>query len=469
MKKEALITYFNSIAKKRNYFRKKNHYYYEDLEHYLKFIIPKNKKIIELGCGTGETLAALKPANGVGVDFSSEMLKIAKKNFPEFAFLEQDIENPQITDHFDYIICSDVLGFLIDIQKFLENVKSICDNSTRIVFTYYNWFWQPILKLTELFNLKSKQPPQNWLNTDDLKSFLYLAGFEIIRTEKRFLFPIKIPLISFLINKYFAKLPLINNLCLVNYLIVRKTPSFIKKDHSVSVIIPTKNEAGSIENAIKRMPKFGKSLEIIFVEGNSTDNTLEKIKEIKEKYQQTHDIKYYIQNGKGKGDAVRKGFAHANNDILMILDGDLTVMPEELPKFYQTLISGKGDFINGSRLVYPLEKQSMQYLNMLANKFFSIMFSWILGQRIKDTLCGTKVMFKKDYQELAKNRDYFGNFDPFGDFDLIFGAFKMNLKIIDLPIRYQERKYGTTNISRFKHGWLLFKMLIFTLNKIKFY
>ena len=468
MNKEQLKNYFEKIASKREYYRKKNHYYYEDLENYLHFIVPNGKTILELGCGTGHTLAALNPNLGVGIDFSEKMIEIAKKNFPKHNFFVQNAENLKIREKFDYIIVSDLVGFLTDVQLFLENLKPLCHDSTRLVFTYYNWLWQPALKIAEFFRLKSKQPIQNWLNKQDLKNFLYLAGFESIRAEARFLFPVKVPIISWLINKYLAKLPIINKLCLVNYLIVRKSPENQNVNYSVSVIVPTRNEAGTIEEAVKRIPEMGSSTEIIFVEGNSTDTTLEKIKEVITKYRSTHNIKYFVQNGKGKGDAVRKGFSEATGEILMILDGDLTVMPEELSKFYQALALRKGDFINGSRLVYPLEKQSMRYLNMMGNKFFSLMFSWILGQRIKDTLCGTKVMFKKDYLELARNRGYFGNFDPFGDFDLIFGAYKLNLKLIDLPIRYQERKYGTTNIHRFRHGWLLIKMLVFVLNKIKF-
>jgi glycosyltransferase involved in cell wall biosynthesis len=216
------------------------------------------------------------------------------------------------------------------------------------------------------------------------------------------------------------------------------------------------------------MPKFGKHIEILFVEGNSTDDTWAKIQEIQRKYQTTHDIKILQQPGKGKGDAVRAGYSVATGDILMILDADLTVPPEDLPKFYHAIASGKAEFINGSRLVYPMQKKAMRPLNSLGNKFFSIAFSWLLEQPIKDTLCGTKVMFRSDYIKLAANRKFFGDFDPFGDFDLIFGAYKLNLKIIDLPIRYQERTYGDTNISRFRHGFLLLKMVLFAAGKIKF-
>ena len=174
-----------------------------------------------------------------------------------------------------------------------------------------------------------------------------------------------------------------------------------------------------------------------------------------------------MQDGTGKGDAVTKGIFPRDRRLLMILDADLTMPPEDLPKFYDAIVSGKGEFINGSRLVYPMEQQAMTVLNLLGNKFFSMAFSWLLGERVKDTLCGTKVLFRKDYERIAASRAYFGDFDPFGDFDLLFGASKLNLKILEVPIRYQERTYGTTNINRFQHGWLLLKMTAYGFLRLK--
>ena len=158
----------------------------------------------------------------------------------------------------------------------------------------------------------------------------------------------------------------------------------------------------------------------------------------------------------------------ASGDILMILDADLTVRPEDLPKFYRAIVSGQGEFINGSRLVYPMKEQSMRFANIIGNKFFAFAFSYVLGQRFKDTLCGTKVIRKKDYEVLVERRSFFGDFDPFGDFDLLFGAARLCLKIIELPVAYGERTYGTTNISRWRHGTLLLGMLLFAARRLKF-
>jgi len=368
---------------------------------------------------------------------------------------------------FDYIIIPDTLSTVLDIQKLFSNIHNNCKKNTRLIINYHNFLWLPILNLAEKLHLKKSQNRSNWLNTDDLTNLLEIENFQVIKSGKRLLFPIKIPIISVLFNKYIANLPIINSMCVTNYLIARPLGLEKNKNPSVSVVIAARNEKGNIENAVTRTPQMGSRTEIIFVEGGSSDGTYEEIKRVATKYKEKNII-YAKQKGVGKGGAVRKGFSIATGDILMILDADLTVPPEDLPKFYNAIASGKGEYINGCRLVYPMEDKAMRFLNILGNKFFSIAFSWLLNQKIKDTLCGTKVISRKNYLQLAKNRSYFGDFDPFGDYDLIFGATKMNLKFVEIPIRYKAREYGSTNISRFKHGWLLLKMVAFAMNKIKF-
>ena len=251
-------------------------------------------------------------------------------------------------------------------------------------------------------------------------------------------------------------------------MVARPRPSAPPERHySCSVVIPARNEAGNIEAAVQRTPEIGLGTELIFIEGGSTDNTWEEIQRVKARYPR-RDIKALKQQSKGKGGAVREAFAAAAGDLLFILDADLTMPPEQLPKFYDVACSGTADFVNGVRLVYPMEQEAMRFLNMIANKFFGIAFSWLLGQPIKDTLCGTKVLFRKDYEAIVRHRAYFGDFDPFGDFDLLFGAAKLNLRIIDLPIRYQARTYGETNIQRWRHGWLLLRMTAFAATRLKF-
>jgi len=289
----------------------------------------------------------------------------------------------------------------------------------------------------------------------------------MIKKERKVLLPVYIPLLTPLFNRFLANLPLFNLLSLINIIVARPAVRPTGRDYSVSIIVPARNEKGNIENAVKRLPNFGSSQEFVFVEGHSSDNTYAEMLRVRDTYPDKN-IKVAVQTGKGKGNAVREGFEIATGDILFILDADLTTPPEDMPKFYDALKENRGELINGCRLVYPMDKQAMRLLNLIANKSFGLLFSYLLGQNLKDTLCGTKVLFKSDYEAIKHNRAYFGDFDPFGDFDLLFGAAKLNMKITEIIVRYKDREYGSTQISRFKHGWLLIKMCTFAAKKIKF-
>lgn len=468
-KKKKVMEYMDGLAISRDRYIQKNKYYYTDLINFFRFHIPEGSSVLEIGCGTGDILNSVNPGKGVGIDISSEMINIARKKYSHLTFLQMDAEDLTLSEKFDFIIISDTLGYLEDIQQSFNELRKVSSSRTRIIITYHNYLWSPVLSIAESLRLKMPYIRLNWLNKMDISNLLYLEGFDIVQTGNRVILPKYFPILSWFSNKYVAHLPFFNRLCLTGYIVARENPSNRPDDnYSVSVIIPARDEKGNIEDAVKRMPQMGKRTEIIFIEGHSDDGTLNEIKRICEQYADRLDLKYAVQDGKGKGDAVRKGFDMAKGDILMILDADLTVPPEDLPKFYRAIATGAGEFINGCRLVYPMEKEAMRLLNMAGNKFFSMMFSWLLEQRIKDTLCGTKVLFKKEWEKIVANRNYFGEFDPFGDFDLIFGAAKLNLKIVDVAIRYRARAYGETSISRFKHGWLLLKMVVFAMNKIKF-
>jgi ubiquinone/menaquinone biosynthesis C-methylase UbiE len=466
-RKQELIRRFDRLAEERQGWIERNRYYYDDQLRYYRFLVPEGLTLLELGCGTGDLLHALRPRRGVGVDFSGEMVKRARERHPDLEFREADVESIENWgETFDVLILADVVGHLQDIEETLRSLRSFCHSETRVMVSYYSFLWEPVLKLGEWLGQKMPQQHQNWLSTEDITNLLRLAGYEEVKTEYRLLIPKRIPWLSNFINRFIAPLPGIRRLCLCRYIVARPSGLREKKEFSTTVLIPCRNEQGSVEAAVTRLPSFGERQEIIFVEGGSTDGTREEIQRMMEKYPEKN-IKLVVQEGQGKGDAVRSGLSLAKGDILMILDGDLTVPPEDLPKFYQALAHDVGEFINGCRLVYPMDKQAMRILNLLGNRFFSFMFTWILNQRFKDTLCGTKALFRKDYERIQANRGYFGDFDPFGDFDLIFGASKLNLKVVEVPIRYRERKYGKTNISRFRHGWLLFRMTFFAFRKIK--
>lgn len=473
IRKQSNLSYFESVAPKHIEYRRKHKYYWNEITEYINYFSHEDLSILEVGCGTGELLADIAGSKKTGIDFSPKMIEEAKKQFPNIEFHVMSAENITLTEKYDLIILSNLTGYVSDLQNLFSELHKVSHEGTKIIVQYYNYLWQPFINFAEFIGIKRKTPPQNYLSRQDIDNMLYLAGFDVYRNSKRMLIPFWIPLISGFFNKFLAKLPLFRALTLNSYSFAKPEARLTKEDYenkyTTSVIIPARNESGNIEDAILRMPRFGKEVQIVFVEGNSTDDTWQRIQEIAEKYKNDWNILITQQDGKGKGDAVRKGFNMATGDILMILDADLTVPPEDLPKFYDAIASGKGDFINGSRLVYKMEKNAMRPLNLLGNKFFSLAFSWLLERPFKDTLCGTKVIFKEDYIHLIRNRRFFGEFDPFGDFDLIFGAYKLNLKIVELPIRYRERTYGETNISRFKHGFILLKMCVFAARKIKFY
>ena len=435
-----------------------------------KFLVGDSCRVLELGCGRGDLLASLNPSRGVGVDFSEAMIEEACRRHPSLTFVCADAASFEIDEVFDIIILSDLLPDLWDIQAVLEHCRRFCHPGTRIILNSFSRLWQGPLSIARRLGLAGPVLDQNWVTVEDTKNFLTLAGFEPLRTWSDILFPISIPVLSRFMNRYLSKLWPFRIFNLTNFVVARPVPESPKASEllpSVTVVIPARNESGHIRNILDRIPKLGSRMELIFVEGHSTDNTYEVIAEaIKDR--DPRSVRLYRQPGKGKGDAVRHGFANATGDILMILDADLTVPPEILPRFYEALVARKGDFINGVRLVYPMEKGAMRLFNFLGNKFFGLAFSFLLGQDVKDTLCGTKVMYRADYARLANNHKYFGEFDPFGDFDLLFGAAKMNLKLVDMPIRYRERQYGKTNIARWRHGWILLRMVLFAVRRIKF-
>jgi len=447
------LTYFESKAIGHQKYRKRFSYYWDDISKFCDFFIHSDSSVLEIGCGTGELLDTVGGKDKVGVDFSPSMISIAKESFPDIEFHVGDAQQLRLNRKFDVIILSNLIGYLDCIQDVLDELKQLCHPHTRIHITYYNQQWEPALTLMEMIRLKRKTPVQNWISRHDLRNMLYIAGFDVLFTCKRMLVPIKLPILSNFMNNYIAPLPLINRVCLNTFTFARLV-SQESRNYSVTVIIPARNESANVDRVIENIPNFGSSQEIIFVEGGSTDDTWEKLGTIKESYQGERDIKIARQAGKGKADAVRKGFSLAGGDVVIILDADLTVHPKDLPKFYEAIATGKGEFINGCRLVYPMESNAMRPLNKMGNRLFSKFYSWMLKRPVKDTLCGTKAMFRADYLRMPD----WDNMDPFGDFTWLYGAYKLNLKIVDLPVRYKERKFGETQISRIKHGWQLIRM-----------
>ena len=467
--------HYDRVAPNRDKWISRNAYFHEEDSRFTRFLVPPGLKILDLGCGTGHLLENLNPSEGVGIDISPKMIDVARRNYPperppNLNFEVGDIENPEtlgaLEGPFDIIILSDTVGLLEDVEATLTKLHDLCASGTRIVVAYYSWLWTPVIALAELFGAKMRQIPLNRLGPEDVSALLELADFDVIKWDWRQLLPRRLFGVGPLINRSLATLPFIRRFCVRHYVVARSRRHAGLDNPSTTIVIPCRNERGNIAPAVNRLPQFCDDMEILFVEGHSSDGTREEIEQVIARHP-GRDIKLLVQDGEGKGNAVHMAFDAARGDILMILDADLPVPPAALPKFYNALVSGKGEFINGTRLVYPMEKRAMRPLNLIANFIFSILFSWLLNQRFTDTLCGTKALTKAHYLDIAKNRAYFGNFAPFGDFDLIFGASKLNLKVIEIPVRYAERTYGRTQISRFRHGVLLLRMVIFAFRKLK--
>ncbi len=463
------IDHWDAVARRMDSWKSWGGYYHKRLTQIYQFLVPPGQRVIEIGCGQGDLLAALRPALGVGVDFSGEMIRRARKKYPGLHFVQSDTHNLNLKKTFDVIILSDLVNDLWDVQEVFKKIEDISTPSTRIFLNFYSHLWEKPLAIANKLGLAVPVLPQNWLTVADLYNLLSLSDFEVIRHWEEIFWPLSTPLIAPLANRYLIKFVPFKWLALTNFIMTRPRPrpNYITDEPLVSVVVPARNEAGNIPEIFKRIPEMGRGTELIFVEGHSNDDTYATIEKAMADHPE-RQCKLFQQTGVGKGDAVRLGFSQASGDILMILDADLTVSPEDLPIFYEALCSQKAEFVNGVRLVYPMGEKAMRFFNLLGNKFFSIAFSWLLGQTVKDTLCGTKVLTRESYLKIANNRAYFGDFDPFGDFDLLFGAARLNLKIVDLPIRYHDRTYGTTNIQRWKHGWLLLRMVLFAAKKIKF-
>lgn len=455
--------------------------FHRQIAEQLAQLIPPGCRVLEVGCGRGDLLRSLQPARGLGIDISSRMLEQARTADPagRCEYREADAGSCCLDETFDYVVMDYLVGYLPDVQACFENLRRVAHGRTRLCLTSVNNVWTPVLTLGQWLGAVTRQPPSNWLSTKDLINLLELAGWEVVHASTEQLFPFRVPVLSAFFNRFLVRLPGLRHFGSSVYLVarplrqaqgesLRTAQAEPTQALSCSVIVPARNEAGNIRAALERIPVLGASTEVIFVEGGSRDDTWDVIQREIAAYAGPLRVRALRQPGRGKWDAVRAGAAVAPGDVLVIQDADLTAPPEDLPKFFAAIASGVAEFANGSRLVYPMQKQAMRFLNLVGNKFFALALSYVLGQPIKDSLCGTKMLLRSDYERIIRRIEGLGNFDPFGDFNLLFGAALLKLRIRDIPVRYKDRTYGETNISRFRHGWLLLKMTMFGLARVKF-
>jgi len=466
---EAWQAYFRKAAFENPAHPQARDFLDRDLRQTLGRIIPPDASVLDVGCGTGELLASLPNKERVGIAQLPEVAEEARRRFPDLAIEEGDVGGLSGGSSFDAVVCNRLCHSVADVRVLLAKLRERVSEHGRIYLVTYNYLWEVPTRLAEFAGFKLPSPTSNWLSHSDFENLFGIVGLESVRFEDRMILPADVPGLAPLLNRYLGKLPVCQRLSMYRIYALRKRDILVEpRQVSVSVIVPSRNEAGNVQAAIERTPMLGSRTELIFVEGGSTDGTWETITAAIKEYGGPLKLSAYQQKGQGKADAVRLGFSKATGDILMILDADLTVPPEDLPTFYDVIARGLGDYVQGTRLVYPMDPGAMRFFNKVGNIAFSQLFTYLLGQPIKDTLCGTKVLWRRDYERIVAGRDLFGDFDPFGDFDLIFGAARLNLKIIEIPVRYRERVYGETNISRWKHGWLLLKMSGVAARKLRY-
>ena len=452
------------IAARRESWINRNKYYYELLNRLFRFLVEPEKKVLSVRCGTGNLLAVVRPSDGKGIEICQEIVEIAQQRNPSFDFAvafpdKQEFQETFKPDEtFDYILFNDI-GDTVDVLQALRNLRPLCKRHTRVLVTTYNHLWEPFVTFAEWVGMKVPRTEQNWLSTTDIRNLLKLAGFEALETHRIALLPKYLPLLSGFLNRFCARLPLLSKLCMTQVVVARMLPPpVLPQELAVSVVIPCKNEKGNVEEAVRRIPPLAGRTELIFCDDQSTDGTAEEVLRVQSRYPEKN---IRLEHGPGvcKSRNVWTGFDAATGDILMILDADLTTIPEELPYFVDVIVSGQAEFVNGSRLVYPVPKGAMNGANMLGNKFFSVAFTYLLGQRVKDTLCGTKVLWRSDWERIKPMLGRWGTEDRWGDYELLFGAAKLNLKILDLPVHYQERIYGSTKMTKvFRNGLVMLKM-----------
>jgi len=435
-----------SAASRARWISKRN-YFYSLMEKALAFFVEPGERVLNIRSQTGWMLAAVKPSTGVGLELTSEMNEQSRKENPEFDYQQGFPDQIDYSGSYDSIIIADP-GETVDLQEQFRRVKACCHRGTRIYLYGFNSLWQSLLNFGVKIGLKMPQPEQNWLTESDIRGLFELAGFQVLKVHYVALCPIYIPIVSHICNQILAALPGLRRLCMIQVFVARPLPENSKAElPSVSVVIPCRNEEGNIQAAVERLPKLGRETEILFCDDKSTDNTRAEVERMMKLYP---DKNIRLLDGPGicKSRNVWTGFDAAKGDILLILDADLAVMPEEMPRFVDAIVENRGEFINGSRLVYPIPHHAMKAANRFGNKVFSWLFSLLLGQRIKDTLCGTKVLWRTDWLRMRKYIDYWGVMDRWGDYDLLLGAAKLNLRIIDLPVHYQERVSGVSKMTR---------------------
>ncbi len=442
--------HFDSIAQRWDFWRDKNRYYHDSLAEFVRGVGPPDGNVLEVGAGTGDLLASVPAAHAVGLNLSKRLNELASAKHPLLDLRTFEIDHISLPDGFtaDHVVMVNMLDHVHDIWELVESLQPHLGEHSLLLLTTTNPLWAPVMRLGGRLGWRVPDSPRNYLTSRDIASVLALQGIDVV--ESGFLLPApkRVPVVADLLNLIVPDVPVLRYASSVQYLAARVR--CVRRPLSVSVVIPCHNEEGNIAECIARTPDFGRSTEVVVVDDGSRDETRAVVRSVMQRDPRVRLVAYDTNHG--KANAVRAGFDAATGDVLMILDADMTVAPEDLPKFLKPLQDGTADFVNGTRLVYPMAGQAMPLANFLGNKAFCFLTSWALRQRVSDTLCGTKALFRADYEKLP----IVGK-DRWGDFDLLFGAARSRLRILEIPVHYGDRKSGDSKMNVRRDGWLFLK------------
>jgi ubiquinone/menaquinone biosynthesis C-methylase UbiE len=447
--------HFDALADRYLDLKKLNAFYNDYLIRWTKALVPPRRRVLDIGCGRGDVLAAVRPTVGLGLDLSPTMVRRAAADHGHgtsgLQFIEQAVEEFQGDGTFDAALLTNTLEYAYDIGAILDRARAALRDNGRLLITTANPVWSPIFKAASKVGMRIPECDRLWVTNEDLDNLLKLHGFEVVDKRMDLVLPKPVPGLGDALNWAVSRTPVMRYLGSTQLIAARKLPEKARA-YSVSAIVPCYNEAGNVERCVREMVKLGSRTELIIVDDGSKDGTAALVNPA---LRSDIDVKVvsYSPNV-GKGNAVQRGFERATGDILMILDADLTTHPEELGPLYEAMSTGRAEFVNCTRFVYPMDGQAMKFANYVGNKVFTIAVSLVMDRRVSDTLCGTKAMFRTDYEHFTMGRD------PWGDYDFLFGAAQLRLAVCELPVHYRDRLAGVSKMNSMKHAKNLVRMCL---------
>lgn len=446
LSKESIRADFERMAPVWEKWRKRNSYYHASMARLVGGMVVPGSQVLELGSGTGDLLASLKPSVGIGLNVAPSLTARATAKFPQLEFHTAEVDSIELPKEFhpQHLVMTNMLDYVYDVCEMLDSLTNVVSEGTLLTITTNNPIWAPLLRLASKFHLRIPDSPRNFITNKDICSVLHLQGYDVVEDAVTLPVPKRIPVIGTFLNAVIPEIPVVRFASSIQYIAAR--PRYPRRPLSCSVIVPCHNEAGNIAECIRRVPDMGSGTEIVVIDDGSADGTAAVVTAVMDGDPRVRLISF--KANQGKASAVRAGFLAAQGDVLMILDADMAVLPEELPRFFAPLQKGTADFVNGTRLIYPMQGKAMKFANYLGNKTFCYIVSKAIRQRVSDTLCGTKAFLKRDYLRMPA-----GGTERWGDFDLLFGAARLRLRIFEIPVHYSERRAGKSKMRAFVEVW----------------